>query len=167
MATDGLNPGRGDIMHAEVSLEAIWRDRAHGRGHEGGGRAALTYTRTGARLGVAEVEPGRLPSMSRPAPCPGRPVRGAIALALVSAMSSRSIRGDLAATGEITLRGRVLPIGGVKEKVPGAHRAGITDIVLPRDNEGDLEDVAEEVRSALRSHLVEMLDEAIGIALRV
>jgi ATP-dependent Lon protease len=82
-------------------------------------------------------------------------------------MSSRSIRGDLAATGEITLRGRVLPIGGVKEKVPGAHRAGITDIVLPRDNEGDLEDVAEEVRSALRSHLVEMLDEAIGIALRV
>jgi ATP-dependent Lon protease len=69
-------------------------------------------------------------------------------------------------TGEITLRGRVLPIGGVKEKVLGAHRAGIPEIVLPRDNEADLEDLPEEVRRELQFHLVDTLDEAIGIALR-
>ena len=70
----------------------------------------------------------------------------AMATALVSAMSGRPVRRDVAMTGEITLRGRVLPIGGLKEKVLGAHRAGIKHIILPKDNEADLEDVPEEVR---------------------
>jgi ATP-dependent Lon protease len=68
-------------------------------------------------------------------------------------------------TGEITLRGRVLPIGGLKEKVLGAHRAGITTIVLPKENEADLEDIPEEVRKLLTFHPVTTLDEVFAIAL--
>jgi ATP-dependent Lon protease len=68
-------------------------------------------------------------------------------------------------TGEVTLRGRVLPIGGVKEKVLGALRAGITDIILPKANEADVEDVPEEARGQLRFHFVESLQEVLAIAL--
>ena len=68
-------------------------------------------------------------------------------------------------TGEITLRGRVLPIGGLKEKVLGAHRAGIKHIILPKDNEADIEDIPEEVRHKLTFHCVSTLDEAFAIAL--
>ena len=68
-------------------------------------------------------------------------------------------------TGEITLRGRVLPIGGVKEKVLGAHRAGITTIILPKENEADLEDIPEDVRKQLTFHCVGTLDEVFELAL--
>jgi ATP-dependent Lon protease len=68
-------------------------------------------------------------------------------------------------TGEITLRGRVLPIGGVKEKVLGAHRAGCTHILVPKDNEADLDDLPEDVREALTFHCVSTLDEALEITL--
>jgi ATP-dependent Lon protease len=71
----------------------------------------------------------------------------------------------VAMTGEITLRGRVLPIGGIKEKVLGAHRAGIKHIILPKDNEGDLEDIPEDVRTQLDFHCVETLDEVYEVAL--
>jgi ATP-dependent Lon protease len=80
-------------------------------------------------------------------------------------MSNRPVRRDLAMTGEVTLRGRVLPIGGVKEKVLGAHRAGIKHIVLPKENEADLEDVPEEVRDVLAFHPVETLAEVFDLAL--
>ena len=66
-------------------------------------------------------------------------------------------------TGEITLRGRVLPIGGVKEKVLGAHRAGITTIILPKENESHLEDIPEDVRKQLTFHFVRTLDELFEI----
>jgi ATP-dependent Lon protease len=88
-----------------------------------------------------------------------------MATALVSAMSGRPVRKDVAMTGEITLRGRVLPIGGLKEKVLGALRAGIKTIVLPKDNEGDLEDIPEEAREKLEFHCVETLDEVFDLAL--
>jgi ATP-dependent Lon protease len=68
-------------------------------------------------------------------------------------------------TGEITLRGRVLPIGGLKEKVLGAARAGITQVILPAQNEADLEDIPGEVRDALKFHCVATLDEVFAIAL--
>jgi ATP-dependent Lon protease len=68
-------------------------------------------------------------------------------------------------TGEITLRGRVLPIGGVKEKVLGAHRAGIKEVIVPKANEADLEDVPEEVRKQLTFHPVETLRDVLRIAL--
>src|ERR1041385_6406933 len=89
-----------------------------------------------------------------------------MATALVSALSGRPARHDLAMTGEITLRGRVLPIGGVKEKVLGAVRAGINTIVLPIENEGDLDDLPDDVRKSLDVHLVGDLGEVLSLALR-
>jgi ATP-dependent Lon protease len=89
-----------------------------------------------------------------------------MATALVSALSGRPARNDVAMTGEVTLSGRVLPIGGVKEKVLGAVRAGISTIVLPKVNEADLEDLPEEIRSTLTFHLVEELGEALAHTLR-
>jgi ATP-dependent Lon protease len=80
-------------------------------------------------------------------------------------MAHRPVRRDVAMTGEITLRGRVLPIGGVKEKVLGAHRAGITEVILPKANEADLEDVPADVRETMRFHPVETLREVLAIAL--
>ncbi|MCU0305249.1 MAG: endopeptidase La [Thermoanaerobaculales bacterium] len=89
-----------------------------------------------------------------------------MATALVSALSGRPARNDVAMTGEITLSGRVLPIGGVKEKVLGAVRAGISTIVLPKDNEADLDDLPEEIRRDLTIHLVGELGEALAHTLR-
>ena len=88
-----------------------------------------------------------------------------MATALVSALSDRPVRNDLAMTGELTLRGRVLPIGGVKEKVLGACRAGIEEIILPKENEPDIEDIPEEVLCKLRFHFVETLHEVLAVAL--
>ena len=68
-------------------------------------------------------------------------------------------------TGEITLRGRVLPIGGVKEKVLGAHRAGIRHVILPEENRPDLEDIPEDVHQSIEFHFVESLDDVFEIAL--
>ena len=69
-------------------------------------------------------------------------------------------------TGEITLRGKVLPVGGIKEKVLAARRAGIKTIIMPRRNERDLEDIPEELRRELTMHFVDTVDEVIGYALR-
>ena len=89
-----------------------------------------------------------------------------MASAIVSALSNRPVRNDIAMTGEITLRGRVLPIGGVKEKVLGAVRAGLTRVLLPKENEADLEDLPEEVRNALDIFLVGDLGEVLALTLR-
>ena len=133
-------------------------------------RAALTYAATHAstlnipedRLGSIEVHI-HVPAGAIPKDGPSAGVT--MSTALVSAMSGRPVRKDVAMTGEITLRGRVLPIGGLKEKVLGALRAGIKTIVLPKDNEGDLEDIPEEARTKLEFHCVETLDEVFDIAL--
>ncbi len=133
-------------------------------------RAAMTYTTShagelaipGDRLGSIEVHV-HVPAGAIPKDGPSAGV--AMATAIASAMSGRPVLRDVAMTGEITLRGRVLPIGGLKEKVLGAHRAGITRVILPRDNEADLEDIPEEVRSRLEFHCVSTLDEAFDLAL--
>jgi len=88
-----------------------------------------------------------------------------IATTLASALTRMPVRGDLAMTGEITLRGRVLPIGGVKEKLLAAHRHGIFEAVLPRDNEKDLSDVPENIRKEMKIHFVDSMDEVLKIAL--
>jgi ATP-dependent Lon protease len=88
-----------------------------------------------------------------------------MATALVSALTKIPTRRDVAMTGEITLRGKVLPIGGVKEKVLAAHRAGVKNIVLPRDNEKDLADIPKNVLDTLDLHLVSTMDEVLKIAL--
>jgi len=86
--------------------------------------------------------------------------------AMVSLLTNRPVRSDVAMTGEITLRGKVLPIGGVKQKVLAAHRAGLKCVILPKRNEPDLEDVPEEVRDEMRFVLVDEIDEVIQHALR-
>jgi ATP-dependent Lon protease len=107
------------------------------------------------RLGGVEVHI-HVPAGALPKDGPSAGVT--MSTALVSAMSGCPVRKDVAMTGEITLRGRVLPIGGLKEKVLGAHRAGITDIVLPKENEADIEDIPEDVQKSLRFHPVSTLD---------
>jgi ATP-dependent Lon protease len=86
----------------------------------------------------------------------------AIAAALISLFRDEPIRRDLAMTGELTLTGRVLPVGGVKEKVLGARRAGIKTVLIPRYNEKDLIDLSEEVRSDLTFRSVESLDDVVA-----
>jgi ATP-dependent Lon protease len=88
-----------------------------------------------------------------------------IATALVSALSKVAVRRDVAMTGEITLRGKVLPIGGVKEKLLAAHRIGVTTVILPRENEKDLADIPKVVLEALKVELVEHVDEVLKVAL--
>jgi len=88
-----------------------------------------------------------------------------IATTLCSALSKIPVRSGVAMTGEITLRGRVLPIGGMKEKVLAAHRHGIAEVILPRDNEKDLPDIPEAVRKDMKLHFVESMDEVLKIAL--
>ena len=85
--------------------------------------------------------------------------------ALTSLLSGRPVRHTVGMTGEVTLQGRVLPIGGVKQKVLAAHAAGLTDVVLPERNRGDLDDVPEEVRDAMKFHFAMTIDEVLGVAL--
>jgi ATP-dependent Lon protease len=88
-----------------------------------------------------------------------------IATAMVSVMTSRTVRHDVAMTGEITLRGKILPIGGVKEKLLAAHRFGLKTIILSKDNEKDLADIPDEVRDELTIHAVEYIDEVLDLAI--
>src|SRR5262249_30825535 len=85
--------------------------------------------------------------------------------AIVSLLTNVPVRKDVAMTGEITLRGKVLPIGGLKEKLLAAHRAGIKVVVLPKENEKDLTEVPQEVMQTFDVNLVDMLDEVLQVAL--
>ncbi|MEA2397800.1 MAG: ATP-dependent Lon protease, partial [Thermoleophilaceae bacterium] len=89
----------------------------------------------------------------------------ALTTALASLMSGRPVKHTVGMTGEVTLQGRVLPIGGLKQKVLAAHAAGLTDVIIPERNRGDLDDVPEEVREALRFHPVMTVDEVVELAL--
>jgi ATP-dependent Lon protease len=133
-------------------------------------RAAWSFARSHAAwLGIEEDEFARDVHVHVPAgaiPKEGPSAGVAIATALVSALSNRPARNDVAMTGEITLSGRVLPIGGLKEKILGAVRAGITTVVIPKANEPDLDDLSEDVRSELEVHPVETLGEALAVTLR-
>jgi ATP-dependent Lon protease len=182
-------PMGGDIMFVEASIRRYYGNRATDNESVGPGgavsliltgqlgdvmkesaRAAFTYaTNNAANLGIPKDRLGAIEAhIHVPAgaiPKDGPSAGLAIATALVSEMSDRAVRRDVAMTGEITLRGRALPIGGLKEKVLGAHRAGIKHIILPKANEADIEDVPEEVRNALTFHPVETLSEVLDIAL--
>lgn len=98
-------------------------------------------------------------------PKDGPSAGAAIATAIVSALGKKSARRLVAMTGEITLRGRVLEIGGVKEKVIAAHRAGIKEVILPKNNKKDLEDIPKAVMSDLKFHFVEHMDEVLNVAI--
>src|SRR5881275_936712 len=168
-------PVGGDIMFVEASVmrgkgELVLTGQL-GDVMKESARAALTYAKSHAdQLGIHEEALGgtdihiHVPAGAIPKDGPSAGVT--MATALVSALSRRPARHDIAMTGEITLRGRVLPIGGVKEKVLGAVRAGIRTVVLPKENAPDLDDLPEDVRSTLQVHLVEDLDEVLTLALR-
>jgi ATP-dependent Lon protease len=85
--------------------------------------------------------------------------------ALTSLLTGRPVRAEVGMTGEITLQGRVLPIGGVKQKVLAAHRAGLKEVILPARNEGDLDDVPQSVREQLTFHLASQIGEVLAVAL--
>ena len=168
-------PVGGDIMFVEASVmrgkgELVLTGQL-GDVMKESARAALTYAKSHADLlGIPEeafVDTDihvHVPAGAIPKDGPSAGIT--MATALVSALSRRPARHDIAMTGEITLRGRVLPIGGVKEKVLGAVRAGITSVILPKENERDLDDLPEEVRKTLNVHLVEELGEVLSLALR-
>jgi ATP-dependent Lon protease len=88
-----------------------------------------------------------------------------MATTIVSALTKIPVRRDVAMTGEITLRGKVLPIGGVKEKLLAAHRAGIKHVILPKENEKDIQDLPQDILEDLHVSLVETMDEVLRIAL--
>jgi ATP-dependent Lon protease len=183
-------PMGGDIMFVEASIRRFYGNRDGDTSAPVGpggavsliltgqlgdvmkesARAAFTYaTNNAAKLGIPRDRLGAIeahihvPAGAIPKDGPSAGI--AIATALVSEMADRPVRQDVAMTGEITLRGRVLPIGGLKEKVLGAHRAGIKIIIIPKGNEADIEDVPEEVRNTLEFHPVETLNEVLRIAL--
>ena len=149
-------PAGGDIMFVEASPmrgkgELILTGQL-GDVMKESARAAWTYARSHAAwLGIDEEDFERDLHIHVPAgaiPKDGPSAGIAMATAIVSALSKRPVRNDVAMTGEITISGRVLPIGGLKEKILGAVRAGITTIVIPKENEADLEDLPTEVRDA-------------------
>ncbi len=87
-----------------------------------------------------------------------------LATALASALSKRAVRKDVAMTGEITLRGRVLPIGGLKEKLLAAHRSGVKTVIVPKDNKRDLDEVPRNILRRLDVRLVEDMSEVLAVA---
>ncbi len=167
-------PAGGDIMFVEASTmrgkgELVLTGQL-GDVMKESARAAWTYARShAAALQIPDEMFDRDVHIHVPAgaiPKDGPSAGVTMASAIVSAMSGRPVRHDIAMTGEITLRGRVLPIGGVKEKVLGAVRAGINRIILPKDNEADLEDLPKEVRDQLEVSLVHELGEVLAVMLR-
>jgi ATP-dependent Lon protease len=133
------------------------------------GHIALSYVRSHAReLGI---EPGVLggrfhvhvPAGAVPKDGPSAGVT--MVTAIASLLSGRAVKSSVGMTGEVTLQGRVLPIGGVKQKVLAAHRAGLREVILPKRNEGDLDDVPEQVRDQIAFHPVETIDQVLALAL--
>jgi len=164
----------GDVMPIEVTVMPgsgkLLLTGKLGEVMQESGQAAMSYVRSkAARFGIDESFYGKtdihvhVPEGAIPKDGPSAGI--AMACALVSALTQRPVRNDVAMTGEITLRGKVLPIGGVKEKVLAAHRAGITTLILPVENEKDLEDVPANVRRRMEFVFVESMEEVLDVAL--
>ena len=130
---------------------------------------ALSHVRANhERYGVSEAALARRFHVHLPAgavPKDGPSAGVTMTTALVSLLTGRTVRAEVGMTGEVTLQGRVLPIGGVKQKVLAAHRAGLTEIVLPKRNEADLDDVPAKVREAMTFHLADSIDDVLTAAL--
>ena len=133
-------------------------------------RAALSYVRSKASgLGIEdewfETNDIHLHVPAGAVPKDGPSAGVTMATALASLLTRRPVKGNVAMTGEITLRGQVLPVGGIKEKSLAAHRIGIDTLILPKRNEKDLDDVPEEIRKELNFLLAERVDEVFEAAL--
>lgn len=167
-------PNGGDILFIEATRMAgkkgLTLTGQLGDVMKESAQAALSYVRAHAdRLGIsADFFENcdlhiHVPAGATPKDGPSAGIT--MATALASLLTGRPLHSHLAMTGEITLRGRVMPIGGVKEKVLAARRAGVTTIILPRRNEKDLEDVPENIRKELQFHFVDTIGEVLDIAL--
>ncbi len=155
-----LMPGKG-VLTLTGKLGDVMQESA---------QAAMSYVRTKAEEFGIPKDFNRKTDVHIHVPEGAIPKDGpsagiTLATALVSALTRVPIRKDVAMTGEITLRGKVLPIGGVKEKVLAAHRAGIKNLILPKDNEKDLADIPKNVLDTLNVYMVQTMDEVLKIAL--
>ncbi len=157
----GLMPGKGKLT-LTGKLGEVMQESA---------RAAVSYLRSRAEM--LGIEPDfnenldihlHVPEGAIPKDGPSAGIT--MAATLISALTKNPVRKDVAMTGEITLRGKVLPVGGIKDKVLAAFRGGITEVILPRENEKDLEEIPEEVRLAMEFHMVESMDEVLRLALQ-
>ncbi len=155
-----VTPGKGNLV-LTGQLGDVMKESA---------RAALTYIKANAtRFGISQETLDtsdihiHLPAGATPKEGPSAGI--ALATALISALTGQPVRKDVAMTGEVTLRGRVLPIGGLKEKILGAKRAGIRHIVYPETNTADMKEIAPHLRKSLDTHAVTSLDEVLDIAL--
>jgi len=167
-------PMGGDIMFMEATQMAGKKGLTL-TGHLGdvmkeSAQAALSYTRSRARqLGISpdffESTDIHIHVPAGAVPKDGPSAGITLATALVSLLTGRPARHDVAMTGEITLRGKVLPVGGIKEKVLGARRAGINTIILPKRNEKDLEDIPAAIRNEMSFIFVDSIDEVLKVAL--
>jgi ATP-dependent Lon protease len=164
----------GDVMQIEVSIMngkgSLTLTGQLGEVMQESAQAALTYARAhGPELGLSEVDFDKIdlhvhvPEGAIPKDGPSAGIT--IATALISALGERPIRHDVAMTGEITLRGRVLPIGGIKEKLMAAHRNRMTTVLIPRRNKKDLVDVPRDVQRELKILMVDRMDEILSSAL--
>ena len=164
----------GDVLQVEATLVKgkgeVTLTGKLGEVMQESARAALTCVRTRAEsLGIDPDDFSKkdlhihVPEGAIPKDGPSAGIT--MATAMVSAMTSKRARHDVAMTGEITLRGKVLPIGGIKEKLLAAHRFGLKTLILSKENEKDLADIPEEVREDLTIHLVDTIDEVLKFAL--
>ncbi len=164
----------GEILTTEASLVpgkgALTLTGQLGDVMQESAQAALTYVRS--RAAALGIEPNfhrrydihiHVPEGAIPKDGPSAGIT--MATTLASLLTSTPVRKDVAMTGEVTLRGRVLPIGGVKEKVLAAYRHGVRTIILPRENEKDLSEIPEDIQKVLEFRLVENMDEVLSIAL--
>jgi ATP-dependent Lon protease len=164
----------GDVLQVEATLVKgkgdVTLTGKLGEVMQESAKAALTCVRTRAEeLGIDPADFREkdlhihVPEGAIPKDGPSAGIT--LATAMVSALTKRPARHDVAMTGEITLRGKVLPIGGVKEKLLAAHRFGLRTIILSKENEKDLAEIPDEVRDELTIHAVDMIDEVLTFAL--
>jgi ATP-dependent Lon protease len=168
-------PTGGDVLFVEATMMPSSEERLILTGMLGdvmreSAQAALSYVRSNAEaLGIdPAVFTGKVVHLHVPAgavPKDGPSAGVTMTTALTSLAKGRPVRNDLAMTGEITLRGKVLPVGGIREKVLAARRAGIETVILPRRNERDLEDVPEELRGEMEFIFADSAEEVIPLAL--
>lgn len=167
-------PVGGDVLFIEATImpgsKGFITTGSVGKVMQESAQAALSYVRSrAAQLGIDPTIFEKsdihlhIPAGAQPKDGPSAGVT--MATALVSLLTGRLVRSDVGMTGEITLRGQVLPVGGIKEKVLAAHRAGLRTIILPKDNEADLEDLPEEVHNAIQFILIDSVDEVLEHAL--
>ncbi len=174
-------PAGGDIIFVEAAL-------VPGKGNltltgklgdvmQESARAALTYVRSLTKRSHCEIVKGVSPNFYEKddvhihvpggaIPKDGPSAGVTMTVALISALTGRPVSKDTGMTGEITLRGKVLPVGGIRDKVLAAHRAGLKKVILPRENEKDLEEVPQQVKEELQFIFIENVDEALKVVLR-